>query len=110
MAYYDYTHPDIAPQAWTVIASTFGGLLLVVSAFLLVYILARAHRLPKVVPPPFTFSVEAHPGGRTPVLLNGYALWLAMMVGLTVVNYGFPIAQLASLKEARVPVVPIGSR
>ena len=56
------------------------------------------------------FSMEAHPGGRTPILLNGYALWLAMMVGLTVVNYGFPIAQLAMLKEARVPIVPIGSR
>ncbi|AKJ30872.1 cytochrome C oxidase subunit I [Caldimonas brevitalea] len=110
MAYYDYTHPDIQPQAWTVIASTFGGLLLVISAFILVFILARAHRTPKTAPPPFTFSLEAHPGGRTPALLNGYALWLAMMIGLTLVNYGFPIAQLASLKEASVPVIPIGSR
>jgi cytochrome c oxidase subunit 1 len=33
-----------------------------------------------------------------------------MMIGLTVVNYGFPIAQLAMLKEASVPVIPIGSR
>jgi len=110
MAYYDYSHPDIHPQAWTVVASTFGGLLLVVSAFILVYILAAAHRLPKIAPRPFTFSVEAHPGGRTPALLNGHALWVAMMIGLTVVNYGFPIAQLAVLKEARVPVIPIGSR
>jgi cytochrome c oxidase subunit 1 len=110
MAYYDYSHPDISPQGWSVIASTFGGLLLVVSASLLVYILARAHRRSEQVQQPFTFSVEAHPGGRTPALLNGYALWLAMMVGLTIVNYGFPIAQLAVLKEASVPVVPIGSR
>src|SRR5688572_29478785 len=75
MAYYDYTHADIQPQAWTVIASTFGGLLLVVSAFLLVFILARAHRAAtRQTPAPYTFSVAAHPGGRTPVVLNGFAL------------------------------------
>ena len=33
-----------------------------------------------------------------------------MMIGLTIVNYGFPIAQLAVLKDAWVPVIPIGSR
>jgi len=27
-----------------------------------------------------------------------------------VVNYGFPIVQLAMLPEASVPVIPIGSR
>ena len=51
-----------------------------------------------------------HPGARTPVALNGFALWVAMMIGLTVVNYGFPIAQLAVLEHAYVPVIPIGSR
>jgi cytochrome c oxidase subunit 1 len=54
--------------------------------------------------------MAAHPGATTPPLLNGFALWIAMMIGLTVVNYGFPIVQLASLKEASVPVIPIGSR
>jgi cytochrome c oxidase subunit 1 len=110
MAYYDYTHPDIQSQAWTVIVSTAGGLLLVLSACLLVWILARAHRGAKAVPTEFAFSRAAHVGGSTPVALNGFALWVAMMIGLTVVNYGFPIAQLAMLKEASVPVVPIGSR
>jgi cytochrome c oxidase subunit I len=33
-----------------------------------------------------------------------------MMIGLTIVNYGFPIAQLAALEDASVPVIPIGSR
>ena len=32
------------------------------------------------------------------------------VVGLTLVNYGFPIAQLAMLPQAYVPVIPIGSR
>ncbi len=42
MAYYDYSHPALHPQAWTVTASTFGGLAMVVSAVLFVLILARA--------------------------------------------------------------------
>jgi cytochrome c oxidase subunit 1 len=110
MAYYDYSHPDIQSQAWTVIASTIGGLLLVVSACIFVWILARAHWLKKTTPSVFTFSRAAHVGTVTPAALNGFGLWIAMMIGLTVVNYGFPIAQLAMLKEASVPVVPIGSR
>ncbi len=56
------------------------------------------------------FGVAAHPGLRPPPALNGFALWIAMMIGLTVVNYGYPIVQLALLKEASVPVIPIGSR
>jgi cytochrome c oxidase subunit 1 len=44
------------------------------------------------------------------VALNGLGLWVAMMIALTVVNYGYPIVQLASIPEASVPVIPIGSR
>jgi cytochrome c oxidase subunit 1 len=109
MAYYDYTHPDLHPQAWTVIVSTLGGLLMVVSALLLVVILATASRR-RAVPAPYTFSVAVHPQARTPALLNDFTLWVAMMIGLTLVNYGFPIAQLALLPNASVPVIPIGSR
>ena len=111
MAYYDYSHPAIAPQAWTVTASVIGGAILVVSAVLLVWILFTSlRRSASTVVPPFTFSVAAHPGGRTPAALNSFALWVAMMIGLTVVNYGYPIVQIAILKDAWVPVVPIGSR
>jgi len=109
MAYYDYTDPALHPQAWTVSVSTLGGLLLVVSAVLLVYILATARRS-SMAPAPFTFSISAHPAGHTPALLNGFALWVTMMIALTLVNYAFPIVQIASLKEASVPVIPIGSR
>jgi cytochrome c oxidase subunit 1 len=31
------------------------------------------------------------------------------MIGLSVVNYGYPIAQLMTLKQTSVPAVPIGS-
>lgn len=110
MAYYDYSHPALHPQAWTVTASTFGGLAMVVSAILFVLILARAQRRPGPAPAPYTFSQPLHPGPRPPAALNGYALWVGMMISLTLVNYGYPIVQLAMLDNARVPVVPIGSR
>ena len=110
MAYYDYSHPDLAAQAWTVTMSTFGGLILVVSGVLLVYVLATARKASGAPVAAFTFSRMAHPGGATPALLNGFALWVVMMIALTLVNYGFPIVQLALLPDAYVPIVPVGGR
>jgi cytochrome c oxidase subunit I len=108
MAYYDYANPALAGQAWTVVASVIGGAILVVSAFLFIWILWRSRR-GQAQPAPFTFSVAAHPA-HTPALLNGFALWVGMMIALTVVNYGFPIAQLALLPETSVPAVFMGGR
>jgi cytochrome c oxidase subunit 1 len=107
MAYYDYSNPALHPQAWTVTASTLGGLLLVISAFLFVYVLARAGRS-AAAPAPYTFSRTAHANERTPVALNSFGLWVAMMIGLTVVNYGYPIVQLSLLKDTSVPAITIG--
>jgi cytochrome c oxidase subunit I len=109
MAYYDYSHPALQPQAWTVIVSTLGGLLLVISAVLFVFILARPRRTAMTLAP-YTFSEAIHAPARTPVALNTFGLWVAMMVALTLVNYGWPIAQMAMLDEAYVPVIPVGSR
>ena len=44
-----------------------------------------------------------------PVALNSFGLWLALMIGLTVVNYGYPIAQLMALNETSVPAVYVGA-
>ena len=107
MAYYDYSNPALQPQAWTVTASTLGGLLLVISAFLFVYVLARAGSS-AATPAPYTFSRTAYANKRTPAALNTFGLWVAMMIGLTVVNYGYPIVQLALLKETSVPAITIG--
>ena len=109
MAYFDYTHPDLQAQAWTVTVSTIGGLVLMVSGLLFIYILAAA-RKGAAEPAPYTFSAAAHPGERTPLALNSFAIWVTMMIALTVVNYGFPIAQLATLKETSVPAVRIGGQ
>jgi cytochrome c oxidase subunit 1 len=109
MAYYDYTHPALQPQAITVTISTIGGLLLVISAGLFLAILASARRQATVAAP-FVFSKAVHPHAKTPAALNSLGLWVAMMIALTVVNYGYPIAQLAVTPQASVPIIPIGER
>jgi cytochrome c oxidase subunit 1 len=109
MAYYDYTHPALQSQAITVTMSAIGGLLLVISAALFLYILANARRQSGAVSS-LVFSVAVHPNSKPPAVLNGLGLWVAMMVALTVVNYGYPIVQLAMTPQAYVPVIPIGAR
>jgi cytochrome c oxidase subunit 1 len=109
MAYFDLTNPALEAQGWTLLVGTVGGLMLVLSALLFVFILARA-RGAEAEPAPFTFSMPVHMPVTTPVALNGFGLWVAMMIALTVVNYGFPVAQLAALKDTSVPAIPIGGR
>ena len=107
MAYFDFTNPLLQPQAWTVVVSTLGGLALVLSALLFVFVLARAKRQAGTVEP-FSFSLAVHMPARVPVALNGFGLWIAMMIALTVVNYGFPIVQLATLQGTSVPAIHVG--
>ena len=108
MPTYDYANPDIARQAISVSMSAFGGLLLVISGLLFFVVLIRGHRSQVVDPGEYRFSLAVHPPQRVPAALNGFALWLTLMVALTVVNYGFPIAQLAVLKDTAVPAVYVG--
>ncbi|HET8748013.1 MAG TPA: cbb3-type cytochrome c oxidase subunit I [Ramlibacter sp.] len=107
MAYFDYSHPELHPQAITVTISSIGGLLLVAGGLLFLWILATAGRRGRAAPAPYVFARPVH-ASAVPASLNGFALWIALMVGLTVVNYGFPIVQLALLPETSVPVVVIG--
>lgn len=108
MAYFDYSHPEIAPQAITVVITFIGGLLLVLSGLLFLLVLLRGHRAGAVALPAFRFAEPVHATSRLPLALNGYALWLALMIGLSLLNYGYPIAQLMALKETSVPAVAVG--
>ena len=108
MAYFDYSDPAIAPQALSVIITFIGGLMLVASAILFILVLARGHRAPKIQLPEFRFSMAVHEPKTVPIALNSFALWLALMIGLTIVNYGYPIAKLMAMSETSVPAVPVG--
>ena len=109
MASFDYTDPTLQAMAWPVVVSTVGGFVLVASALLFVGILVRARKSGEA-PAPFTFSVAVHMPRRVPAALNGFGLWVALMIALTVVNYGFPIAQLVMLEGTSVPAIPVGAR
>nr|WP_256515122.1 b(o/a)3-type cytochrome-c oxidase subunit 1 [Alsobacter ponti] len=108
MAYYDYADPAIAPQALSVALSAVGGFILLASGLLFILVLLRAQRAPREDAGAYRFAAALHPPVLTPAL-NSYALWIALMVGLTVTNYGFPIAQLALRQDTSVPAVYVGA-
>jgi cytochrome c oxidase subunit I len=53
-------------------------------------------------------SVALREPRTLPAALNGFGLWLGLMVALTIVNYGFPIAHALATPETAVPAVRIG--
>lgn len=110
MAYYDYTNPAIAPQALSVTLSAVGALILLISGLLFLYILAAGHRRPALDAGAYRFSVAVHPPKTVPVALNTFALWVALMIGLTITNYGYPIAVLAMRSDTSVPAVYVGAQ
>jgi len=110
MAYYDYTNPALAPEALSVELSALGGCILVISGLLFLVILFRGQRAPAAEAGSYQFATAIHAPVRVPAPLNGFALWLALMIGLTITNYGFPIAQLIARPEASVPAVYVGSQ
>jgi cytochrome c oxidase subunit 1 len=109
MAFYDYANPAISPQAFSVSMSAVGGLILLISGILFLVVLVRGQMAPKREEGAYRFSVPVHSASRIPVALNSFGLWLALMIGLTVVNYGYPIAQLMALSETNVPAVYVGA-
>lgn len=108
MAYFDYSDPAVATQAFSVTLSAIGGFILVASGALFILVLVRGHRAPREDAGSYRFAQALHPPLTVPAL-NGYALWVALMVGLTVTNYGFPIAQLALREDTSVPAVYVGA-
>jgi cytochrome c oxidase subunit I len=109
MAFFDYSNPTLAREASSVLTSVAGGAILVISGALFLLVLIRGQIAPRTEPGAYRFSVALHPPRTVPVALNGYALWVALMIGLTVVNYGFPIARLIALPQAAVPGVMVGA-
>ena len=109
MAYYDYADPELASEAIPVALSALGALLLVASAALFLFVLASNQRGSSTAPDEYRFSVAVHPPTSIPAALNGFALWLALMMGLTIINYGPPIVQLWAFDGVAVPAVYVGA-
>jgi cytochrome c oxidase subunit I len=109
MAFYDYTDPEIAAQAASVVMSVVGAAILVVSGILFLLVLARGQWAQRAEPGVYRFSVAAHPPHNLPAALNGLGLWVGLMIALTIANYGFPIAHLLATPGTAVPAVMVGA-
>jgi len=110
MAYYDYADPALAPQAIWVSVSAIGGFVLVFSALLLIGILLASHRAPAAAVPPLTFSLAVNPPRSLPRSLNGFTVWVLLVVALTIANYGYPVAQALLQKDTGVVGYPVKVR
>lgn len=110
MAYFEFADPSLAPQALWSSLSVIGGFILLISGVLFLAILFRGQTDRRIVPEAYRFSTALHAPLSIPAALNGYALWVVLMIGLTVTNYGFPIGQLLARGDTSVPAVYVGTR
>ncbi|HWE75687.1 MAG TPA: cbb3-type cytochrome c oxidase subunit I [Stellaceae bacterium] len=108
MAFYDFANPDLAQQAMPVMISVVGGAIVLLSGLLFAVILLIGHRAETARLPAYRFSLALHPPQRMPAMLNSFGLWVALMLALTVINYGFPILNLLTVTGASVPAVRVG--
>jgi cytochrome c oxidase subunit I len=110
MAYFDFTDPALSAEALPVTLSVIGALILLISGLLFLAILARSQLAPHIEAGYYRFSEAVHPPTTIPVAFNSYGLWVALMIGLTLTNYGFPIAVLVTRPDTSVPAVYVGAQ
>jgi cytochrome c oxidase subunit I len=103
MAYYDYSNQALAAEGPLVSASAIGGFILLLSAVLLIVILLRSQRGETAEAGPLTYARALDDRSPVPRTLNGLGVWFGLMVALTLVNYGYPIAQSFFLQHNTVP-------
>jgi cytochrome c oxidase subunit 1 len=110
VATFDYAGPLIAPMAPLVIISVIGGLILLISALLLIVILVRSHFGERMVGAPLRYAVAVNVPTHVPASLNGFALWNMIVLVLMAVAYGYPIGQFFLLKQHAVPAIGVTSQ
>jgi cytochrome c oxidase subunit 1 len=110
VATFDYADPLNARMGALVIISVVGGLILLISAVLLIIILVRSHFGERTMGAPLRYALAVNPPMRVPPSLNGFALWNAIVLVLMVVAYGYPIGQFFFLKQHSVPAIAVTSQ
>jgi cytochrome c oxidase subunit 1 len=108
MAYYDYSNAAHLPMALSVSISVVGAFILVISAILFFVVLLEGQRAPRENVAPYRFSMAVHPPVTLPAVLNSHALWMTLMVGVTITNYGFSVFNLVTRSGRPVPAIYVG--
>jgi cytochrome c oxidase subunit 1 len=76
-----------------------GGVILVLSALLLVFVLLKTHGSSLAVENrEVEYAESLHSTARMPHLLNSYGFWVAIIVVYMIASYGYPIAQFFLLE------------
>jgi len=73
------------------------------SAVLLIVILLRSQGGEKADAGALTYARALDDASPVPRTLNGLGVWFGLMVALTIINYGYPIAQSFFLQHNTVP-------
>jgi cytochrome c oxidase subunit 1 len=115
VANFDYSIPDVARTAVLVDVSVAGGVILLCSALLLIFILVRSHFVASSDarvgdPAPISalgYALAVYPPLRVPAALNGFALWNVIVLVLVVAAYGYPIGQFFFLKPHSAPAYDV---
>src|SRR5271163_2407939 len=107
VAAFDYADPLNARMGPLVIISVMGGVLLLLSAILLIVILVRSHFGARAETEPLGYATAVNPPLRLPSALNGFALWNAIVAVLMLLAYGYPIGQFFFMKQHSVPAVAV---
>jgi len=88
-------------------------LILLASAGLFIWNLARFHRAPHAAPapvPPQRYALAVVPPLHVPSVLNGFALWNVVVLVLMLTAYGYPIAQSFILAPPQANVHRVSGR
>jgi cytochrome c oxidase subunit I len=107
VATFDYSNPLMAQMGPLVIVSVIGGAMLLISAVLLIFVLARSHFGERMVGEPMRYALAVNPPASVPASLNGFALWNCIVLVLMVVAYGYPVGQFFFLKSHSVPAFEV---
>jgi len=110
VAVFDYNDPFIDRMGPLVTVSVFGGIILLLSAILVIVILIRSHFGERTMRVPLGYAIAVNPPASVPASLNGFALWNAILLVLMVVAYGYPIGQFYFLKSYAVSAYDMSSQ
>ncbi len=89
-------YDDSLVQSWipAEIAMIAGGVILLIAALMLVYILLKTHGNTQAESNlEVEYATSLHSLPRTPALLNSFGFWVVLIVVYMVASYGYPILQ-----------------
>jgi cytochrome c oxidase subunit 1 len=103
-AIFDYSDPGVAKMAWLDILSVVGGVILVCSAVLFFYVLARSSFASAAESiSPIRYALAVNPPASVHPLLNGFMFWNVLLLALVLITYGYPVGQFFFLHNQDAP-------